>query len=82
MSDLDLNYQITFDYYGAKMTHDLIENGVVFLDRLFLRFPGANIPVTAENRLDYVERYVRYLLSSSIVAQVRRPLSAERPFTL
>lgn len=72
VNDLELNYQITFDYYGAKMTHDLIENGVrSFVQKPLLTHTGANIPVTTENRLDYVERYVRYLLSSSIDAQVR-----------
>jgi len=27
VSDLDVNFQISYEYYGAKETHDLVPNG-------------------------------------------------------
>eukprot|EP01124_Arcella_intermedia_P028913 TRINITY_DN5997_c0_g1_i2.p1 TRINITY_DN5997_c0_g1~~TRINITY_DN5997_c0_g1_i2.p1 ORF type:complete len:745 (-),score=142.97 TRINITY_DN5997_c0_g1_i2:829-3012(-) len=54
--DFQLHFQITISYFGATETHDLKPNG------------GA-IPVTLENRQEYVDLYVKYLLEESIYHQ-------------
>jgi hypothetical protein len=51
-----LNYAITYDYFGAVETHELVPG-------------GTGILVTSENREDYVSRYVRYLLEDSVQKQ-------------
>jgi len=48
-----LNFQVTQDCYGQQVTHDLIEN-------------GANIPVTQQNKTEFVRLYVKWLLEDSI----------------
>lgn len=48
--------QVTWDYLGVKRAYDLKEN-------------GANIPVTAYNKKEYVERYARFLLVKSVSHQ-------------
>eukprot|EP01122_Echinamoeba_exundans_P009433 TRINITY_DN3339_c0_g1_i3.p1 TRINITY_DN3339_c0_g1~~TRINITY_DN3339_c0_g1_i3.p1 ORF type:complete len:589 (+),score=96.77 TRINITY_DN3339_c0_g1_i3:540-2306(+) len=51
-----LNYAITYDYFGAVETHELIPG-------------GATVSVTSHNREDYVNRYVQYLLEDSVEKQ-------------
>ena len=48
--------QVTWDDLGVQRTHDLKEN-------------GANIPVTAYNKKEYVERYANFLLVESVSHQ-------------
>jgi len=54
--DINLDFQISYDYYGSLETHNLKDN-------------GENIPVTYANRQEYVDLYVQYLLQSSVAAQ-------------
>lgn len=56
--DFCLNFQISQDHYGhAKM--------------IDLKPDGANIPVTKDNRKEYVELYVDWLLNKSIYNQFK-----------
>ncbi|CAN0120978.1 unnamed protein product, partial [Laminaria digitata] len=48
--------QVTWDDLGVQRTHDLKEN-------------GADIPVTASNKKEYVERYANFLLVESVSPQ-------------
>ncbi len=51
-----LTFQITYEAYGELHTVDLIEN-------------GGNINVTNENRIEYVNQYVNYVLNTSVSLQ-------------
>lgn len=55
--DFDLDFQITYDYYGAKETFDLLPN-------------GNTIPVTEKNRDQYIKLYLDYLLRDSVEVQI------------
>ena len=51
-------FQITYtSMYGEVKTHDLKPD-------------GANIPVTSENRQEYVELYYKWILKDSVADQV------------
>lgn len=54
-----LNFRVSYEVYGHIEAHDLIEG-------------GGDLPVTAENRAQYVERYADFLLNSSIEKQFDR----------
>ncbi|XP_072177562.1 probable E3 ubiquitin-protein ligase HECTD2 [Diadema setosum] len=54
--DLCTTFQCSLPVYGTVMTYDLKPN-------------GANIPVTNENRREYVDLYVNFLLNKSIYEQ-------------
>jgi len=54
--DMDLTFQITANYFGSMQVYEL-------------KSGGADIPVTLENRKEYVELYVNYLLESSVTVQ-------------
>ncbi|XP_038046423.1 probable E3 ubiquitin-protein ligase HECTD2 [Patiria miniata] len=54
--DLCMSFQISLPVYGTVQTIDLKPD-------------GANIPVTNENRKEYVELYLKYLLNESIYGQ-------------
>jgi len=56
VSEMEVNFQISYDYFGAKMTHDLVPDAL-------------NVLVTNANRGEYVRRYVNYLLVESVTAQ-------------
>jgi len=49
-------FQIQYEYFGEQRTHNLKDN-------------GNNIPLTNENRQDYVNLYVKYLLEDSVAKQ-------------
>lgn len=51
-----LNFAITYDYFGAVETHELLPK-------------GAETPVTNTNRQEYVSLYVSYLLEESVEQQ-------------
>ncbi|ELT89306.1 hypothetical protein CAPTEDRAFT_178426 [Capitella teleta] len=54
-----LNFRIGYkDVFGSNLTHELKEN-------------GASIPVTQENRKEFVELYADFLLNKSIEKQFR-----------
>jgi len=53
VADFDCNFQISYEEYGSMKVYDLIEN-------------GGDIAVTNDNRDEYIERYVRYMMESSI----------------
>lgn len=55
--DFDLDFQITYDYYGTKETYDLLPE-------------GNKIPVTEANRDQYVNLYLDYLLKDSVEIQI------------
>lgn len=50
------NFSITYEFFGENRTVDLIEG-------------GSSIPVTNENRAEYVDLYVNYLLDVSVEPQ-------------
>jgi len=54
--DLDLNHQITIDRFGSLETVDLVRDGAI-------------IPVTNDNRKEYVDLYVKYIMEDSIAKQ-------------
>jgi hypothetical protein len=51
-----LDFSVSYDYYGATNTVDLIPD-------------GRNIPVNQSNKSDYVAKYVQWLLVDSISVQ-------------
>jgi len=55
--DYGLVFQITYDYFETKETYDLLPN-------------GQDIPVTNENRMQYVQLYLDYLLRDSVSVQI------------
>jgi ubiquitin-protein ligase E3 A len=55
-SVFELTFQITYERYGENVAVDLKEN-------------GAEIAVDETNRIEYVELYVDYILTSSVSAQ-------------
>jgi hypothetical protein len=55
--DFDLDFQITYDYYETKETYDLLPN-------------GASIPVDEQNKDQYIQLYLDYLLKSSVEIQI------------
>jgi len=59
------NFQISYEAYGMVQTHDLKEG-------------GADIPLTNDNRQEYVDLYVRWYLKDSIAAQFEAFLSGFR----
>lgn len=58
----DTTFQIVYESFGETKVHPLKPN-------------GANIPLTNENRREYVDLYVKYLLEESIQKQVEAFLS-------
>jgi len=54
--DMDLNFQVSFNYFGHIETYDLKPG-------------GEDIPVTYENRQEYVDLYVTYLLEDAVAMQ-------------
>ncbi|CAN0139316.1 unnamed protein product, partial [Laminaria digitata] len=54
-----VDFRVTWDDLGVQRTHDLKEN-------------GANIPVTASNKKEYVQRYANFLLVESVSHQFAR----------
>nr|CAB3267458.1 ubiquitin-protein ligase E3A-like [Phallusia mammillata] len=61
--DLMVTYQVQYaDVFGGSLTHNLKEN-------------GENIPVTNENRQEYVDMYSDWLLNTSIAGQFNAFLS-------
>lgn len=67
--DLMMNFQVTYDYYGSKQTHDLLPNGISFHPRAPLTPEGGNIAVTNDNRQLYCDLYLKYLLVDSVKEQ-------------
>jgi len=53
-----LDFSINHDFYGEMKTIELKEN-------------GTSIPVTNDNRVEYVELYSKYLLIDSVAVQVQ-----------
>lgn len=51
--------QVTWDDLGMERSHDLLEG-------------GADIPVTADNKDEYVELYAKFLLSDAVSRQFDR----------
>lgn len=60
--DLTLDFTVTNDEFGVKHTHELVPN-------------GRNIPVTKENRLEYIYRVSHYRLNEQIRLQSEAFLS-------
>jgi hypothetical protein len=56
VEDLDLTFQIVYDFFGQNIVHNLLLN-------------GANIPVTNDNKQQYIDLYVQYLLEESVKQQ-------------
>jgi ubiquitin-protein ligase E3 A len=54
--DMDITFQITTNYFGTLETHDLKPG-------------GSEIPVTLENRKEFVDLYVDFLMESSVSVQ-------------
>jgi len=52
----ELTFQVTYNYFGQHKTHNLKEG-------------GEDIPLTNQNRQEYVSLYVQYLLEDSIKKQ-------------
>lgn len=52
-----LNFQVTTEFVGEKVVHDLDAD-------------GSNKPVTAQNRVEYVEKYTRWILRGSVAQQL------------
>jgi hypothetical protein len=50
---MEQTYQIEYECFGRQYTYDLIPN-------------GASVPVTRENCRDFVDRYVHFLLNTSV----------------
>lgn len=50
---LGLTFEVTDEFYGSVRTHELVPN-------------GRGIPVTRQNRREYVARYVDHVLNTSI----------------
>lgn len=55
-SAFQFNFQISYESLGEIRTIDLKEN-------------GSEIPVTSENREEYVSLYVEYILNNSVMTQ-------------
>ncbi|GAQ89192.1 Putative ubiquitin-protein ligase [Klebsormidium nitens] len=55
-SAFGLDFQVSYENFGAEVIHDLITN-------------GGQTPVTNANRQQYVELYVKYVLEESIQTQ-------------
>jgi len=53
-----MNYQVSLEEYGDVKTYKLKES-------------GENIPVTNENRKEYVELYLDWILNTAIYEQFR-----------
>ncbi|KAI8322938.1 HECT-domain-containing protein [Martensiomyces pterosporus] len=51
-----LSFEASYDAYGEVVTVPLVSN-------------GANIPVTSSNRVEYVTRYLQWILNDSIAKQ-------------
>ncbi|KAA8499862.1 putative E3 ubiquitin-protein ligase HERC3 [Porphyridium purpureum] len=52
-----LSFEVDYDFYGERKSVDLIED-------------GSSIPVTGENRAEFVIRYSEYILGESIMVQM------------
>jgi len=48
-----LNFTVNYESFGEKLTEDLIEN-------------GSEINVTLENKEDYIDRYIDFLMNQSV----------------
>lgn len=59
---IDLTFSIETDEFGVKQVVDLVEN-------------GRNIPVTEENKQDYIQHEIAYRLTGSVQAQLEQFLS-------
>ncbi len=65
---IDLTFSIETDEFGVKQVVDLVEN-------------GRNIPVTEENKQDYIQREIAYRLTGSVQAQLEQFLNGNsQPF--
>lgn len=53
---MDLTFSVTFDFFGEEQTVDFKEN-------------GRNIPVTNENKLEFVELYADWYLNRAVKEQ-------------
>jgi len=56
IKEMDLNFQVSFNYLDQVENHDLKPG-------------GEDVPVTLENKQEYVNRYISYLLEESVVLQ-------------
>ena len=56
---IDLTFSIETDEFGVKQIVDLVEN-------------GRNIPVTEENKQEYIQREIEYRLTGSVQAQLEQ----------
>ena len=63
---LDETFSVTRDDFGHTEIVDLIEN-------------GRNVPVTEENKQEYVQRFVEYRLTGSVQAQLEQFLKGISP---
>ena len=54
----DLRFEISYEVFGVMKTVELMEG-------------GSNVVVTADNRQQYVDLYVKYLLETSIESQFK-----------
>lgn len=52
-----LSFSVDSDFFGETVSHDLIPN-------------GSNIPVTEDNRQQYVDMYTRFILKDSVLCQI------------
>jgi E3 ubiquitin-protein ligase HUWE1 len=59
---IDLTFSIETDEFGVKQVVDLVEN-------------GRNIPVTEENKQDYIQHEIAYRLTGSVQAQLEQFLN-------
>ena len=59
---IDLTFSIETDEFGVKQVVDLVEN-------------GRNIPVTEENKQDYIQHEIEYRLTGSVQAQLEQFLN-------
>lgn len=66
---IDLTFSIETDEFGVKQVVDLVEN-------------GRNIPVTEENKQDYIQQEIAYRLTGSVQAQLEQFLNGNsKPMT-
>jgi len=56
VGSLGLDFCISYDYFGAEMTHELKEN-------------GSKIELSAENRDEYVDLYLDWIANKSVEKQ-------------
>lgn len=63
---IDLTFSIETDEFGVKQVVDLVEN-------------GRNIPVTEENKQDYIQHEIAYRLTVSVQAQLEQFLNGIVP---